>query len=210
MAFLFDVATGRYRDTSTGRLVSERLIRAQIDTLADAASDRLADLTERLLRGAIPLADWQRQSMVVIKTAHVAAGVVAQGGKLQMTASHYGFLGRQIRDQYAYLRDMANGIADGSVPLDGRLVSRAGMYGQSARVLYEAVQAREATGRGYDEERSVLHADESCAACRAQASLGWVATGTLVPIGSRTCLSRCRCTIARRRASALRSLRLVS
>lgn len=208
--FVFSPSTGRYRDTDSGRLVSERAIRAQIDAIADTASDRLADLTAHLLRGAIPLAEWQREAMAVIKVSHVAAGVVAQGGKLQMTQAHYGFLGRAIRDQYAYLRDLANGIADGSVQLDGRLISRAGMYGQHARVMYEDVRRRDALSRGLDEERSVLHASESCASCRAQAAIGWVPTGTLVPIGSRTCLARCRCTVERRRAPEARALRLVS
>jgi hypothetical protein len=210
MAHTYDTSTGRYRDTATGRLVSERAIRDQVDALADAASERLATLTDHLLRGDLTLAEWQSQGMAVIKVSHVAVGVVAQGGKAQMTAVHYGSLGHEIRDQYAYLRDFANGIADGSVPLDGRLISRAGMYGQAARVTYEKVVARDALGRGLTEERSILHASESCASCRAQAALGWVAVGTLIPIGSRTCLSRCRCTMSRRAAPDTRMLRLVS
>jgi hypothetical protein len=59
MSHTYDVSTGRYRDTTTGRLVSERAIRDQIDALADAASERLANLTDRLLRGDLTLAAWQ-------------------------------------------------------------------------------------------------------------------------------------------------------
>lgn len=207
MAILFDRALGRYRDS--GRLISDARVRLAVDALADAASDRLADLTDRLMHGNLTLADWQLQAMATIRTAHVAAGVAAQGGKAQMEPAHYGFLGSEIRAQYAYLRDLANGIAGGTVPLDGRLVARAGMYGQHARISYEAVRARDARSRGYTEERNVLHSQESCRECSGLSSQGYGALGTLPPIGSRSCLSRCRCTIARRRGEQ-RSLRLVS
>lgn len=208
MAFTFSPSTGRYRVADSGRLVSESAVRAEIDRLADAASGRLAVLTERLRAGDVTLADWQSQALGVIKQGHVAAGMIAQGGKAQMTPSAFGFLGHQIRGEYGHLRDLANGIADGSVPLDGRLVARAGMYGQAARTTYETVRARHAAGRGFTEEKNTLHASESCTQCSDLSRQDWVPLGTLPPIGSRTCLTRCRCTISRRRTEP--ALRLVS
>lgn len=197
--FRWDDRLGRYRG-SDGKIVAESRIRLAVDAIADAASDRMADLSERLRAGDISLADWQREMMRTIKTAHVASGVAAQGGRAQMDQAAYGYLGRAIRDQYAYLRNMADGIASGTVPLDGRLIARAGMYGQHARVVYENVRARDARARGYSQERNVLHAQESCSQCVGLARIGWVEIGTLPPIGSRRCLARCRCTIARRRS----------
>lgn len=201
MPFRWDDNLGRYRDTETGRLVAEAKVRLAVDAVADAASDRLADLTVRMIRGDLLLADWQAQSMAVIKTSHVAAGVAAQGGTAQMTPSAYGFLGSEIKAQYAYLRAFANDIGSGLLPLDGRLIARADMYGQHARATFEAVRARDAATYGYDEERSLLHSGDPCGQCPDQAALGWVPLGTLIPIGQRTCLSRCRCTISRRRSS---------
>jgi hypothetical protein len=113
-----------------------------------------------------------------------------------MTSSHYGYLGHQIRDQYAYLRDFANGIADGSVPLDGRLIARAGMYGQAARTTFNAVIARDQPARGYVAERNVLGSAEHCAACESESARGWVPIGSLSIPGTRTCLGRCHCRIA--------------
>ena len=203
MPYRWDASLGRYRDAASGRLVAEGRVRLAIDAVADAASDRLADLTERLVRGDISLARWQAESMRVIKVSHVASGVAAAGGKAQMGPSEYGFLGSEIRAQYAYLRGFAGQIASGAVPLDGRLIARAGMYGQHARVTYEAVRAKDARRYGYVQERNVLHANESCGQCRHLASLGWVDVGALPPIGSRTCLARCRCTITRRKEIAV-------
>ena len=199
MPFTYDTRLGRYRDEA-GRLVSEARIRLAVDQVADAASDIMADVTERLRRGELRLAEWQVEMMRTVKQAHVAAGVAAQGGRLQMTPSAFGFLGSEIKEQYRYLRDFANAIEAGTVSLDNRLVvARAAMYGQHTRVTYEAIRARDAQNRGYVMERNVLHAQESCAQCVSLARLSWVDVGSLPPIGSRTCLSRCRCTISRRK-----------
>jgi len=200
MAFAFDTGRGRYRDTATGRLVSEGRVRLAVDAVADLASERMADLTERLLSGEVTLARWQAGMLETIKASHLAAGVAAAGGRAQMTPSQYGFLGSEIRAQYGYLRTFGAQLAAEAVPLDRRLIARAGMYGQHARVTYEAVRRRDQAGRGYRFERNMRHAKESCGQCVTLSARGWVEIGTLPPIGSRTCLARCRCTISYRKA----------
>lgn len=212
MPFLFDAAIGRYRDTDSGRLIPESRVRLAVDQVADLASKRLAALSQRVLTGELRLSEWQLEAMRVVKTANVAAGVIARGGKARMTPSDWGYLGRRIRDEYAYLRGMASDVESGAQVLDGRFPARSRLYGQGARVTFEAVRSRDAAGYGYQQERSVLHPAEHCAGCIGEAARGWVDVGTLIPIGSRTCLSNCRCTIARRRTrtSEARHLRAVS
>jgi hypothetical protein len=205
--FRHSPSTGRYHNVSSGRMVSEREVRDAVDRLADLTSQRLADLSERLLRRDLRLADWQAELMAVLKSAHVAAGVVAHGGAASMDAATYGAIGHRLRDEYQHLRDFAQQLADGTQPLDGRVVARAQMYGQGARVAFETIRARDDRERGLDEERNVLHADSSCATCKDQSALGYVPIGILLPIGSRSCLSRCRCTITRRRSGAAESAR---
>lgn len=200
MAYTFDAGRGRYRDTSSGRFVAEGRVRLGVDAVADLASERLADLTERLIAGNLSLSSWQAQSMAIVKASHLAAGVVAGGGIAQMTPSAYGFLGSEIRAQYGYLAQFAARLSAGALPLDARLVARAGMYGQHARVTYEAVRRRDQRARGYRFEKNILHAQESCQQCRGCSALGWVEIGRLPPIGSRSCLARCRCTISYRKA----------
>jgi hypothetical protein len=74
------------------------------------------------------------------------------------------------------------------------------MYVEASRAHYEA--QREAIDRaaGYDEERSIRHASDSCEGCIREERRGWVAIGELVPIGDRNCLTRCRCEIERRKS----------
>lgn len=203
--YVFDARTGRYRGNN-GRFLSEREVRDAVDRLADLASDKLAGLSERLLDGRLSLADWQRESMAVMKEAHVAAATVAHGGAAQMGHEEWGYVGRRLRDEYAYQRDFARQIAAGEQPLTSGVVARSRLYGQNVRATFEAVRARDDTGRGMDEERNVLGgAEHHCSQCPGLSALGWVPAGTLPPIGSRQCGPNDRCTVTRRHARAQES-----
>jgi hypothetical protein len=212
MPFIFSPSTGRYRDTDSGRFVSEARIRVAVDMAADAASARMAQLTERLTSGALTLAEWQSQAMAVIKVSHVSTAVVAHGGRAQMTASDWGWIGQRIKTEYRYLREFANQIEAAESVSPAQIAARLNLYGQSARVTFEAMRARDDRARGYDEERSMLHPADHCGECVAQAALGWQPIGALIPIGRRECLSNCRCSLSRRIAPAVRArhLRAVS
>jgi hypothetical protein len=161
MAYTFDPRIGRYRDDG-GRFVTERTIRDAVDNLADLSSERMAALAQRLQAGSLTLADFQTQMMTETKSAHLAAGIAAHGGREQMAPADYGVIGRRIRDEYAFARQFAEDIASGKQPLDGRLVNRARMYGQAARSTFEAVRRRDERNRGNDEERNVLHGGDLC------------------------------------------------
>lgn len=119
-----------------------------------------------------------------------------------MTPQRWGAIGPAVREQYQYLRDFAAQIASGEQPLNGSLPARARQYGQSSRVQFERVRGEGQQRRGYQSERNVLHAGESCASCRAQTARGWVPIGSLVPVGSRTCRGNCKCEIRYRREPA--------
>lgn len=193
----YDVSAGRYRGAN-GRFLADSTVRDLVDAVADVASDRMAALSQQLLDGSLSLADWQTAMMSEIKLAHLSTGVMASGGFEQMSPARYGFLGRTIRDEYAFLRDFAQQIQSGAQTLDGRLVARARQYGQASRVTFETVRARDDRNRGLTEERNVLHPARHCDECRALSAMGWVPIGTLPPIGSRECMASDRCTISRR------------
>jgi hypothetical protein len=201
MAYQFDPRVGRYRDDA-GHFVPERTVRDAVDNLADLSSERMAALTQRLQAGSLQLADWQQQAMMEIRNAHVAAAVVAHGGRLQMAPADWLVVAREVKTEYAYLRDFAGQIADGTQPLDGRLVARSGLYGQAARSTFEAVRRRDERNRGTDQERNVLHGGDHCSLCPDLSARGWVPIGSLPLIGSRPCGPNDRCTLAFRVAPA--------
>jgi len=191
----WDDTSGRFRDGS-GRYISERSVRAVVDQVADQASARLAASAQAMLDGTKSLATFQAEAMATIKQAHVATAVIAHGGAEQMTFSRYGSVGNEIKSQYQYMRGMAEDIASGRQPLNRTIVSRAAMYGQASRITYEKTRNAGQRQRGYAWERNVIHSGETCSGCRAQSARGLVPIGSLVPVGSRTCLSRCRCTLS--------------
>lgn len=178
----------------------ERLHRA-ILTATDNAGKSIRTFTQQLRDGRLPLAEWQAGIAAEIKAMHLAAAIVAVGGRENMTQSHYGRVGQIIRQEYRYLREFANGIADGSVPLDGRVLVRAEAYMRDGRETYSVFERLEMQRRGYDQERNVRDASDSCDECIELEDAGWVDLGTTPPPGSRTCRSNCRCRIEYRRAA---------
>ncbi len=186
---------GRFVD-SRGRFVSETQVRRVIDAIADAASERMAQASARLLAGDMSLAAWQLEMQQVVKLAHVAAATIAHGGGEQMTFSRWGSAGNEIKAQYSWLRDFAAQVRSGEQKLNGSLTARARQYGQAARATLSKIVGEGQQRRGFRFEKNVLRSGESCSGCRAESARGQVPIGTLVPVGSRhPCLRNCHCEI---------------
>lgn len=201
MAFTFDDRAGRYRN-GAGRFVSEARVRAVIDDIADAASERLAQASARLLAGDLSLAAWQIEAQQIIRTSHVAAAMLAHGGAEQMSFAKFGAIGPVVKSEYLYLRQFAEQIADGRQPLNGSLTARARQYGQASRAHFERIRTEAQQQRGFQSCRNRLHAGESCSQCKAESARGWVAIGDLVPVGQRICRAQCKCSVEFRREPA--------
>lgn len=186
----------RYFDLDTGKFVSNATVREALESLMDLSALNMNSLTQQLIDGSISLASWQTSMMSEIKISHVASAALSQGGWAQMTQSDWGATGQLIRAQYDYLRNFANDIASGKQPLDGRALVRSDMYADAGHNTFEQMHRRSAIGDGMDEEMRELEANDgnNCDGCLEQASLGWQPIGTLEPIGSQECGTRCRCT----------------
>lgn len=191
-------STGRYQDRATGRFVKELQVRADLDKYIDAKNSRLDDLANQLRNREISLADWQLQMRNEMRMMHNAAAMVAKGGREQMTHADWGRTGRELRSQYEYLDKWAADIASGKAPIDGRLNTRATLYGDASRGTYEQSRRAQAADKGNEEEQRILHAAESCVDCIQYAALGWQPIGSLPKIGDSQCRSRCRCTFSYR------------
>jgi len=186
-------AASRYTDITTGRFVSNKVIRNGLEDMMDASASNMNLLTQSLVDGNISLAQWQSAMMGEIKASHVASAALSQGGWEQMTQSDWGAVGRLIRDQYDYLRNFASQIASGEQPLDGRALVRADLYGDAANGTYSQMQRRDAISDGMNEEMRVLEDTiNACDGCIEQAG-HWEPIGTLDAIGAEECSTRCRC-----------------
>jgi hypothetical protein len=195
--FTWSEKAGRYRDAS-GRFVPEARVRTGVDVLVTQASDRMRQAAQDLRAGSIDVAAFQAALHRTIREVHIASALAAYGGRNAMTPERWGYVGSKIKRQYQYGRDFVADVISGKQSMNGRIDVRASMYAEAGRVTFEAVRAREGKRRGFSEERNVLHANESCSDCIDLTARGWVESGTLPPVGSRKCLSRCRCSIERR------------
>ena len=197
----FETARGeqhRYRDAGSGRYISARQVRAELDRFVDSAGRNAArDLTEQLRAGRIALPEWQTAMARAVKNVNYAAVAAASGGVENMTAVERGRAGAIIREQYKYLRNFAADIESGKQPLDGRAVRRAESYMASARGAYYE-QKRAGAAAAHPGERMMIrshrHEGDSCDDCVALDGK-WFPMGdpAYLPIGERQCLKSCRC-----------------
>ena len=193
--YQYDPRSRRYRNRATGRYLPASEVRGAVDTIIDAETRKMRNLAQSLVNGEIALSDWQMQSAALLKALHVAMGLAANGGLANTSAADLGYIASQIKQQYSYLNKMALQIRKGEQPLDGTLVSRAALYTQAGREIYENVVGRAAANAGCTQEKSVLGAADHCQDCVGEAAKGWQPIGSLIPIGQRQCLGNCHCSM---------------
>lgn len=198
MPYTYSQSTLRYLD-SRGRYVSARAINQATDYVIRDTSNRMIAFSAQLQDGSLGLDGWQNAMAAEMKRLHVGAAAMGRGGWAQMSQADWGWTGHKLRDQYAYLRNFANDIANGHQPLDGRLLTRTRLYAEAARGTQREMQRRMGQVIGHSQERNVLGAaDRHCGSCLACTSQGWVPIGSLPAVGSRSCYSNCHCTIQTR------------
>lgn len=196
--FRWNARSGRYVDARTGRFVSQTTVRAELDHALVQASRETRALAERLRSRTISLRRWELEMRRQVRRAQLYSAAAAKGGWAQMDPADFGRAGREIRDQYAYLKRFARQIRSGQQPLDGRFLQRTELYVEAGRTTYHATELADARRRGRTETRNVLHPADHCegaGSCVEQSGRGWVPIGSLLPIGRRLCLARCKCTV---------------
>jgi len=197
VAFKWESQTGRYRGPG-GRFVPNAVVNDALDTVIAKQGAKMRDLAASLSDGSMSLPVWQHEMMQEIKLVHLDGAALANGGWQQLGPADYGWVGQRIRNQYRYLTAFSQQIADGRQNLGAGAEARAEMYADAARSTHREAQRRQAVTRGMQEEANRLSAAENCGGCVSATMLGWVPIGTLPPIGTRDCLSRCKCVMVYR------------
>lgn len=198
--FSWNPTAQRYIDNETGRFVSSSAIRGALEDVIDLAGANMNALTQKLIDNEISLSAWQAGMMEQIKASHVASSALANGGWAQMDQSDWGAVGHLVRDQYDYIRNLSQEIADGTQALDGRLLVRADMYADASNGTYWEMTNRSYLAEGYTEGRRLLEPGaDHCDDCLEYASEGWMPIEDIPEIGNSQCLTRCRCEIEYRK-----------
>ena len=188
-------ATGRYQDVKTGRFVSAKAVRAELDTFLDGATDPTRALAGQLKDGSLSVNDWETGMRRIVKNTHLVAIAEERGGWENMTQSDYGRAGQIVREQYGYLRDFAGQVADGTQPLDGRLDVRSNLYVKAGRESFYKSKQAAAAAAGITHVQSRLNPADHCSEC-VQFDRKWYEIGDRsykLP-GQRICMSNCKCS----------------
>jgi hypothetical protein len=192
MAFQFNQRRQRY-ETESGRAIPSTKVREWIDGAVDKTKSTIVGFAERYAKGQASLPEFITEAKQELKAMHNALGMVAVGGKESFTAQHRGRLGSAIREQYKYFDRLALQLESGEQKSDGSLLSRVSMYADAGIGTYERLRKASHVDAGFTQEKNILGGNNSCAECPEETSKGWQAIGTLKAIGSRECLTRCRC-----------------
>jgi hypothetical protein len=188
-----------HRYTRGGRFVSGREVRGAVDQFIGGMKKEIISISERLRSGVIGVGEWQREMAGAMKSLHIANAVAGRGGWAQMEQGDWGRVGNVLKEQYKYLEKFAIQVEKGAQALDGRFLTRAGMYGDAGRETYENIRREGEKEIGLTRERNVLGAADHCDECLDLTEMGWVEIGSLPLPGERLCRTNCKCTIERGR-----------
>lgn len=175
--------------------------RARFQTLLG----RLSQLQQRKLRAlGIDLgnADINTRRYVAEMTAeieaeHTAAAAIFRGDLEDLTFDDSRVIRSRVNSELGFLSGLVIGWI-GNTVTQGRLASRSQMYGAAVTGTFFATETESMRSEGFELYRNILHPADHCdggGSCIEQTNRGLVPIGTLIPIGSRLCLSNCKCSL---------------
>ncbi len=135
-SFTFDTGSARYRNTATGRYVSNAQVTGLRDAFADRVMTRTDSIVSRLVSGDNTIADFESAMRQHVRDVHLAEYTLGRGGRAVMTQADYGRTGYYLRDQYGYLRKFRDEIAAGTLT-DEQIKARARLYTEDAIGAFE-------------------------------------------------------------------------
>lgn len=201
--YTFDSRSARYRNTATGKFVSRdrgpNSILRLLDRQIASAEQRLGDIVSAMADKSLSAGVGQTMMRDELRRLSLQNAALAKGGFGKLDFRDYGRVGRQLRDNYPRVANLAQGLANGTVSVD-QAMQRVQGYAGDARVLFYQTEREtlRATGRVFEQRRR-LNPAEHCRDCIRWASMGWQPMGQLPPPGvDSRCGSFCRCTMETR------------
>lgn len=163
--FSFDTGSARYRNTATGRYVSNSQITGLRDAFADRVMGRTDGVVSRLVSGDITISDFESAMRQHVRDVHLAEYTLGRGGRAVMTQADYGRTGYYLRDQYGYLRKFRDEIAAGNLT-DEQIKARARLYTEDAIGAFERGRLAAFEGAGVQYVKYATQEDKRvCPVC---------------------------------------------
>lgn len=196
-SFNFNPVSQRYQWADGGKR-GQFVAKADLDGLMDdyngQQADALQDITKRMLNKRMGVNNWIREMAEALKPAHINAYTIGLGGKEQLNSSEYGKIGAVLKEEYQYLRQFGRDILDKKLTRK-QIEARANLYAESLYRTFEKGRESGHRANGYNWERRIRNAADSCGDCIGYAAKGWGAIGQLPAPGDQCeCKRNCRCT----------------
>jgi hypothetical protein len=152
-------------------------------------------VTDALIAGSLRLAGWFRAMRDALVPGYFA-GALAVLDDPDPPPADVAAIVAEANRQVGYLRRFRGEIATGAHLLGQGTVARADMYAGAVWSSSLNVQRAEKVRDGLRFERNILGPADHCGSCLAQTRMGLVPIGSLLAVGERTCLTRCRCWLS--------------
>jgi len=132
----WDDRAKRYRDTATGRFITQRKAVTLRDYYIEAKKSEMDALSRRLVDKEINLAQWTLEMRQQVKDTYINEYMLARGGRNNMTQADWGRIGAMVKKQYQFVDNFARDIDAGKVS-GGQIQTRARMYVDSGTQAFE-------------------------------------------------------------------------
>lgn len=191
----FDTITGRYRNNSTGKFLSEKSALQLTEKSIAAASKELTTITLNLIEKVIDLATWESSFAKILKKIHVSQFIIGKGGIKNTTPSDFLVIANTLKAEYSYLHKFASAIYTLQLT-ENQIKARAQLYINKSRLSYWKGKELSTQRTGFTQMKRILAPVLHCQECIEYAKAGWVTIGTLpMPTEQCTCKSNCKCTV---------------
>lgn len=194
---LYDPRLGRFKDLSTGKMVSRANILKLVDEEAARLATRMQGHARLLAQSKIDLPEWQRRSAEDLKLSSIRSTLLGSGGKTRTTSAQYGATGRLLREQYQFLDGFARDLADGKLS-KAQAIARAASYGPSTKTAFHAAEKIAKRRENFIEAiRDLDPAAKHCSSCLRYSTNGlWIPIEQVIMPGVNCeCFHYCRCRV---------------
>lgn len=199
-SYQYNNNANRWTNPVTGRFVAESEVVAEMRTHQTATYTALDNLTSDLYARNINLAQWQVAVAQELKDAHLAQAMFGAGGRANMSPTEWGRVGGTLANEYGFLTNFANDIANGTVS-EAKALARIKQYGNATQQSYWREYASQSENLLY----WLLASVRNCPDC-IDLALNSPYTTDSIPTypsaGVTRCHGNCKCTLVRRVTTA--------